>query len=318
MKHTALTATLATLLSLGLATAAAADCRPSEVRVENGSDIRVDSYDPFEARDVEERFNLSVTVSEGRNNACRGGDLQVAFVPVTSADLAGDTLLLRNGSETLRARIVDNRGTSRLHADQASAFQSPITDENLGANPRTRRVGPFEVEVEAGQTAPQGTYTARVGVLVRIQQDGTVVRREIDVRVDVDGSVRLQRGAGGDTLDFGEITDDDRSDTATFTAWHNVGYRLTVTSENDFQLRTGSRSADGIDYSITIDGQALERVDNDTVTLSRSRNRTTGSQPGRNLHELRAEIDGVVDAVAGEYSDSITIRIAPDVGGGRG
>ena len=100
--------------------------------------------------------------------------------------------------------------------------------------------------------------------------------------------------ASGSELSLGELGDQDRAlSNVTFDAYANVAYELSLSSDNEFNLRRGDATAGGIAYRPVVDDSVISTGD------ARVDYAMPGGQDNRRRHRMNVVVPAVGDALAG-------------------
>jgi hypothetical protein len=286
------------------ATAANATCTLTSFEISNGQVFA--SYDPFEAS----ASPVAVPLRSSGSGDCAGDSVGLKLEADPSTPFAVDgTIQLRSGSYTLVARLGDSSGrplTSLFSGGRANASL------RLGATGEIRS-GDLTLILSPGQQVPPGTYSARfiATAAVRNNDGGENAARQtpFGISVVVVPAVGLAAGSST-TLDLGTIHDGGSAQQpVSFRAYANTGYRLTLTSDNDFALTlNGAKKGARIDY-VPVLGQ--KQVTPGAAGIPFSDPGGAGSRE----HVLNVSIPHVGRPPAGTYGDYITVEISADVAG---
>ena len=285
----------ALVLGLALAHSAAA----SECAVETPSvqpDPVLTTYDPFHAADAQQRFTIEV-----RTISCplqRNVFLELDVDPLDEAAAAGESLLLSGpGGRQLSVLLTDESGRSAHGRDEFFNVKPGLTT--------------LQVRVPRGQVVPPGDYRARM--IARTRLDNGNNRPETSDHFEL--IVRVGAAVGllpvhGDRLELGELSTGDRADAAaSFDAYANVPYRLSLVSDLGFVLRRGGTAgAAGPGYVPLLSGDTVP-----TAAPRRDFDRPSSSE-WRRRHSLDVEVGNIAGLPAGSYRDTITVEISARLG----
>lgn len=272
--------------------AAANDCRVDALDIQ--PDAVTALYDPFDATPVSEEFRVTLRTSECPSN--RNLFLTIDAVNPNSFD--GRVIRLWNDSNDILVARVSDRSNSQ-GGRQLDTF-------NLKEG-----LTPLYLLIERGQVVRPGLYRASMRAFATLNQGNNTpqVGQPFEVLVTVAPAVGLA-AASGSELDLGELSDQDRAvSSVTFDAYANVAYELSLSSDNDFNLRRGGTMIGGIAYRPV--------VDDNMVSTARARVdfASPHGEENRRRHRLNVVVPQIGDAAAGRYRDYLTVTINPKFGG---
>lgn len=293
----------AAALAFGTSAAEAA-CTLTSFQIGNGQVFG--SYDPFEATSNP----VNVPIESSGSGGCAGDRVQLTLEADPSTPFAvNGTIQLQSGGDTLLAKLGDSSGrpiNSLFSGGRSSASLS------LGATGDIRS-GDLKLILPPGQQVPPGTYSARL-IATATVSDGnggksTESRAPFGIWVTVVPAVGLAAGSST-TLDLGTIHDGGSAQRpVSFRAYANTGYRLTLSSDNNFALtQNGARNGARIAYVPMLGQKEV------TPSAAGTFFADPGSKGSRE-HMLNVTVPHVGRPPAGTYSDYITVEISADVAG---
>ena len=263
-------------------------------------------YDPFEG--LARSDDLIVRVTNAGDTAC------TLAVSVTGGQPGNDRVMV-NGTQRLPYRIETLDG--REVPNDASAVIGSVTLP-AGAGQQTSLV--LRIKVPAGVIGPAGFYEDALTIQVysigaTTEKIGSELLSRASAQIEVRAQVNISGASGSfggspfalPRIDFGPMqTDATRNAFIQVRATTTVG--ITLSSQNSGQLIHESLGASArVAYAATLDGQDLALASGPS-TLDRS--------PPLSLdgvsYLLILRIAGAVDRLpAGEYSDVLTVSVAP-------
>lgn len=283
------------VMILLLGTASTAHAAGNDCRVDAPDfqpDVVTASYDPFDAAPVSQEFQIEVRTQDCPSN--RNLVLTVDSPDPNNYD--GRVIRLTNGSgEALLAQLSDRSSSQGGRANDRFNVKQGLTALYL--------------QIERGQVVRPGLYRASMRAFAAPNQGESTrqIGQPFNLVVKVEPAVGLAAGSGSE-LNLGELTDQARAPSnITFAAYANVGYQLSLSSDNDFQLRRQGEGA-GIAYRPIIDDNVVSAGQTHLDYSSPS-----GKQNRRN-HRLNVVVPTVGDATAGRYRDYLTVTIKPKFG----
>lgn len=252
---------------------------------------------------------ISTIVRLSGSDDCRLSRVNLSISPDESDPGAfGGQLVLKSGSDTLVGDLRIARRSS-ASATQGLSDGDASRDVVLGA---TGNLVSEELilTLPAGQMPPPGLYTARVRLNADASAD-QVARTSgtpVDVRIRVTPFVGLA-AASSTTLDLGILQPGGQSDRGvSFRAYANTPYEIEFASDNEWTLQRLRSSSGQIAYEPMLSGSTVGGTPQRSARFERAR----GSYQ---THEFNARVGEFSRAAAGVYSDWVTIRIRPAVGG---
>jgi len=270
---------------------------PNNCRVD-ALDIQPDAvttrYDPFDAVPVSEEFRVEIRTEECSSN-------RNLFLSVDSPDpnsYDGRVIRLSDGSgAVLTARLSDRSNSQAGRLSDTFNIKEGLT--------------PLYLQIDRGQVVAPGVYRASMRAYAMLNQGNNTPQlgQPFDIVVTVEPSVGLA-AASGSELSLGELGDQDRAlSNVTFDAYANVAYELSLSSDNEFNLRRGDGTAGGIAYRPVVDDAVVSTGD------ARVDYAMPGGQDNRRRHRMNVVVPAVGDALAGRYRDYLTVTIKPKFGG---
>lgn len=271
---------------------AANDCRIDGLDIQPSSVSA--SYDPFDAVSISQTFQVDVRTRDCAQN-------RNLFVTVDSPDpnsYDGRIVWLSDGSgQMLQARLSDRPNGQAGGQNDTFNVKAGLT--------------PLYLQIDRGQVVRPGVYRASMRALAMLNQGNNTpqVGRPFNLVVTVQAAVGLA-AASGSEISLGEITDQDRATSnVTFDAYANVAYELSLSSDNDFNLRQRDGGQGGIAYKPVVDDNVV------SVAQSQIDYAAPRGEDSRRRHKLNVVVPAIGNAAAGRYRDFLTVTIKPKFGG---
>ena len=213
------------------------------------------------------------------------------------------------------ARMIGRQGALNyiLKAENSEQAVDQLTLSNRFHSPGGMASLSFMVEIPAAQYVPAGIYHSSLDITVRTLNAGVLAvedTRRIHIGTDVWPRVRVSVGERADggisthQVNLGRLKSglERRLD---FSVYANAGYRISMESENEMQLKHEKASV-YIPYSLILDGESLTQsrlVDSNTISQG---------SIGR-LHDFRI-ILGKIEPhqPAGHYSDRLIVTVTSE------
>ena len=95
----------------------------------------------------------------------------------------------------------------------------------------------------------------------------------------------------------------------TFDAYANIAYELSLSSDNDFNLRQRDGHQGGIAYKPVVDDNVV------SVAQAQIDYAAPRGEDSRRRHKLNVVVPAIGNAAAGRYRDFLTVTIKPKFGG---
>lgn len=271
---------------------AANDCRIDALDVQ--PDTISTSYDPFDAVAVSDQFQIDVRTRDCAQN-------RNLFLTVDSPDpnsYDGRIIWLSDGSgKMLQARLSDR-------PNGQAGGQNDIFNVKAGLTP-------LYLRIDRGQVVSPGSYRASMRAFAMLNQGNNTpqIGQPFDILVTVQAAVGLA-AASGSEISLGELTDQDRAvSNVTFDAYANVAYELSLSSDNDFNLRQRDGHQGGVAYKPVVDDNVV------SVAQAEIDYAAPRGEDSRRRHTLNVVVPVIGNAPAGRYRDFLTVTIKPKFGG---
>lgn len=252
-------------------------------------------YRPFDGRSATIALELSFSPDDAVQDCA---DLQIAVRSTFGA--------LRSGSSEL---VYELDGASSGAIDHRSGAPAPLSGLEEGAG-RARRI---DLTVASQQLAPPGSYADTFVVDLR-RGDEVLDTRTVDVALDVAGQSIVQVSVAGGSysssaaIDFGVLEQGESRD-AFLRVGSNSAYNISITSDNNGRMvhQDPDVASAEISYLSYLGGAALDLQSVASAPFFFSSDGL--NDRGLEVHRLNFIIGDVSGRPAGEYLDTVRIRV---------
>ncbi len=266
--------------------------------VESGPDQWVLNYNPFSDTTASREFDLAI-VNRG-TGPCTA---------VVGVDLRGETFGLTQGGagDRLTYALIDERGGTDL-TPRAGESGRRVGSRPVNLTPGERALLRFSLTVSSSELLSAGLFSQAAFITLEHPNGTPLAEKPVTLGVRVASAAMMglkgefQRSGGVPTIDLGVLTQGARSLNTTLYVLSTSGYRVTVSSANNGQLRQG-RSDWYLPYTLIVGDRSVD--------LSSARDReVVSSQARSDDYPLGINLLSVSGRRAGEYTDTITFTVA--------